>query len=534
MFSGAAASGGKAFGIAAFWGSSDSSIVERAGGTEAQERALLAANIQRAKHALATLAYAQDKDAKDIIGLQIALLEDDTFLEPVFARVKSGMKADIAWETHLDQEIDNYAGSEDRHFQSIAHDLVDLKKRMLRLIRESPHSQWTSVQQTNLILLADDISPSDLLSIDRAALSGLALIKGSLTNHVAVLARGRGIPLIVGCPPAILFISNGSPILLDADNNIIAVNPDGNRQINMSRPPSKKPASPRIIHKADAKGSHSENRTVNICLNIDGPEIIQNIDVSAVDGIGLFRTEFLITDGQLPDENEQFEIYRSVLDWSRGKQVVIRTFDFGGDKVINGLIADQNVNPFLGVRGYRLSRMYPDLFRGQLKALARAAPYGNLAVMIPMVTAPFEMSEFKSEFQDVVAELGHQHIRCALPKLGMMIEVPSAALTLDRFDADFYSIGSNDLIQYVSAVSRDTLQLDYLADAWEPSIYRLLRECVSVASAKNVPISICGEIASLPKHIPNLLDCGIRSLSVSPGQVEVVRHAIGQWHRRST
>ena len=539
MFSGTAAFGGKALGVAALWDRKDARIAERKAGSARQERALLDASIQRAKYQLKCSVRAQDKDAEDIIGLQIALLADDEFLDPIFSKIKSGVMADIAWEMHLDQEIDNYARSEDPHFQAIALDLVDLKKRMLGLLRENPDATYEPTHHSRLILLADDITPSEFLSIDRLALAGLALVKGSLTSHVAVLARGRGIPMVIDCPPSILLITNGSPILLDADSNILVVNPHGDRQhgdrqIAMPGLAENVLVSANSTHDLGAENLVSSNELVRIYLNIDDPEAIKKIDISSVDGIGLFRTEFMFSNDNIPSEDQQYEIYRSVLEWSREKPVIIRTFDFGGDKALQGFTLDQQMNPFLGVRGYRLSRMHPDMFRSQLKALARAAPYGNLGVMIPMVTVPLEMDEFKSVFQDVVTELNNNNINCALPKLGMMVEVPAAALTLDRFDADFYSIGSNDLIQYIMATSRGTMQPGYLADAWEHSIYRLVRECVSVAFSRNLPISICGEIASLPEHIPNLLDCGIRSLSVSPSQLGVVNNAVRQWSNHVT
>ncbi len=534
VFSGTVASDGIILGTAALWIPRDTRVTERTGGSTAEEHALLATTTQRAKQELLYLAQAQDKDSQDIIGLQIALLEDEKFLGPIFSMIDKGILADAAWELHLDQEIENYARSDDPNFQAIAHDLIDLNKRILGLLRAHPNPAWSANGESNLILLAHDITPSEFLSIGRETLSGLALVKGSLTSHLAMLARGRGIPMLVGCPATILSIAEGSPILLDADNNILTVNPYKARHLNVTKSAVADQFSSEPLHDGKSSAHKINNHSVNVYLNVDHPEILRDIDIAMVDGLGLLRTEFLVSNDDIPDEDQQYLIYRSVLDWSNNKPVIVRTFDFGGDKFLQGIASDRHVNSFLGVRGYRLLRLHPELFRSQLRALARAAPYGDLSVMISMVTSPSEMAEFAQSFKDVVAELASEGIECALPKLGMMVEVPAAALTLKGFDAAFFSIGTNDLIQYLMAMSRDSLQPGYLADAWELPVYQLIKECVSVASSRNIPISICGEIASLPEHIPQLLECGIRSLSVSPRQVGVVRNAIEQWRSGAT
>jgi len=253
------------------------------------------------------------------------------------------------------------------------------------------------------------------------------------------------------------------------------------------------------------------------------------MDSSKVDGIWLMRTEFLFQEHeQPPTEEEQYQIYRQMAEWAAGKPVTIRTLDAGGDKPIAGLTEPGDVNPFLGVRGVRLSLRRLDVFRLQLRALARAAVAGNLKVMIPMVTVPGELDRCRVLFQDVVDELRGEGQAAGMPPLGMMVEVPAAALTVEDFNADFYSIGSNDLIQYVMAASRDEPQL---ADLARPSraVFNLIGHVVEHANGSGREVSLCGDLAGDPQQLASLLDQGLRSFSVAPGALGPVRAAIARY-----
>jgi phosphoenolpyruvate-protein phosphotransferase (PTS system enzyme I) len=271
---------------------------------------------------------------------------------------------------------------------------------------------------------------------------------------------------------------------------------------------------------------------VQVMINVTGLAELMDIDPSQVDGIGLMRTEFLFQErDKLPTEEEQYRIYRQMTEWAAGKPVTIRTLDAGGDKPIAGLTEPGDLNPFLGVRGVRLSLRRLDVFRVQLRALARASLAGNLKVMIPMVTVPEELDRCRALFQDAVDELHRERQEAALPPLGMMVEVPAAALTIEDFNADFFSIGSNDLIQYVSAASRDEPQL---ADLARPSraVFDLIRHVVDHASRINRDASLCGDLAGEPAQVAALLDQGLRIFSVAPGVLGPVRAAIARYPAR--
>ena len=261
-------------------------------------------------------------------------------------------------------------------------------------------------------------------------------------------------------------------------------------------------------------------------INVTGLAELEALDPANVDGIGLMRTEFLFQGReQLPTEEEQYRIYKRMVEWAAGKPVTIRTLDAGGDKPIAGLTQAGDINPFLGVRGVRLSLRHLDVFRQQLRALARAAVAGNLKVMVPMVTVPEELDQCRVLLEQAVEELRREGQQAQLPPLGMMVEVPAAALTIEDFNADFFSIGSNDLIQYVAAASRDEPEL---ADLARPSraVFGLIKHVVDHADRSGRETSLCGDLAGDPAHVAALLDQGLRILSVAPGALGPVRAAI--------
>jgi phosphotransferase system enzyme I (PtsI) len=264
-------------------------------------------------------------------------------------------------------------------------------------------------------------------------------------------------------------------------------------------------------------------------INVTGLAELRGLDPADVDGIGLMRTEFLFQGReQLPTEEEQYQIYKRMVEWAAGKPVTIRTLDAGGDKPIAGLTQPGDINPFLGVRGVRLSLRHLDVFRAQLRALARAATAGNLKVMIPMVTVPEELDQCRTLFGQAIDELHREGVEAKMPPLGMMVEVPAAALTVEDFNADFFSIGSNDLIQYVAAASRDEPQL---ADLARPSraVFALIRSVVEHAASASREASLCGDLAGEPEQVAALLDQGLRIFSVAPGALGPVRAAIARY-----
>jgi phosphoenolpyruvate-protein phosphotransferase (PTS system enzyme I) len=475
------------------------------------------------QEALALLAReAGDAEAEAILSFQIALLEDDNLAAPAFALITGGEVANRAWSAAIDPEIASYEEASDPYFRARASDLRDLRDRVLRhLAGEADQSLPPGV-----IVAADDMPPSMFLATDWRG-GGLALRRGSPSSHVAILARSRGVPMIVGVD--VDHLGDGKDALLDGDAGVLVVDPDaGMRDIYHQRHAEQSKLQQAAASFGGPAFTASGER-VRVMINVTGLAELRGLDPAEVDGIGLMRTEFLFQSREiLPTEEEQYQIYKQMAEWADGRPVTIRTLDAGGDKPIAGLTPSGDINPFLGVRGVRLSLRHLDVFRAQLRALARAAVAGNLKVMIPMVTVPEELDRCRALLEEALEELRREGKQAQMPPLGMMVEVPAAALTIEDFSADFFSVGSNDLIQYVAAASRDEPQL---ADLARPSraVFGLIGHVVKYADGSGREVSLCGDLAGDPEQVAALLDQGLRTFSVAPGALGPVKAAIARY-----
>jgi phosphoenolpyruvate-protein phosphotransferase (PTS system enzyme I) len=491
--------------------------------SKAGERRALADAIEDSKADLIVLAdKVADAEAEAILSFQIALLEDENLAAPAFSAIADGHAADRAWCAAIDPEIASYEKADDGYFRARASDLRDLRDRVLRRLSGAVDQAVPA----GVIVAAEDMPPSVFLASDWQG-GGLVLRRGSPSSHVAILARSRGVPMIVGVD--VDLIEGGMAAVLDGDVGALIVNPNPVLRADYELQLSERSEACKLASSFSGPALTASGEPVRIMINVTGLAELRDLDASKIDGIGLMRTEFLFQARErLPTEEEQYQIYRQMADWAAGKPVTIRTLDAGGDKPIAGLTEPGDLNPFLGVRGVRLSLRRPDVFRAQLRALARAAVAGNLKVMIPMVTVPEELDRCRVLFQEVVTELRNEGQEAAMPPLGMMVEVPAAALTIEDFKADFFSIGSNDLIQYVAAASRDEPQL---ADLARPSraVFNLIRRVVDHAHRAGREVSICGDLAGEPAQVAALLDQGLRMLSVAPGALAPVRAAIARY-----
>jgi len=488
------------------------------------EQQALADALEASKLDLSVLAgnMGDDEDAAAILIFQIALLEDENLAAPAFARIAAGEVATKAWVAAIDPQIASYDQADDPHFRARAADLRDLRDRVLRRLA----GEVDQAVPAGMIVAAEDMPPSLFLATDWRA-GGLVLRRGSPSSHVAILARSRGVPMIVGVD--IDHLESGADAVLDGDAGALIVDPDPDLRADYDRRLSEQAQTRAAACSFTGPVVTASGEPVQLMINVTGLAELEDIDPLKVDGIGLMRTEFLFQEREvLPGEEEQYEIYRRMAEWAAGRPVTIRTLDAGGDKPIAGLTEEGDLNPFLGVRGVRLSLRRLDVFRVQLRALARAAVAGNLKVMIPMVAVPEELDRCRAAFQDTIDELHGEGREAVMPPLGMMVEVPAAALSIADFNADFYSIGSNDLIQYVMAASRDEPQLAELA---RPSraVFDLIGHVVDHAKCSGREASLCGDLAGDPQQVASLLDQGLRSLSVAPGALGPVRAAISRY-----
>jgi phosphoenolpyruvate-protein phosphotransferase (PTS system enzyme I) len=506
----------------------DISKITRSAGLPSDEKANANLAFQRTREQLTALMAGVDQTAADILEFQIELLSD--FSATTVAAIDSGKSGSEAWIDCLDSEIASYLESGDEYLAARITDLTDLKNRVLKIMFGLDSTPCAFSAATPAILLAHDLTPTDFLSIEPAALAGIALVQGSPTSHVSILAKSRGIAMLVGCDRQIMDIPDGQQVILDSKAGQLIANPG---ILKLADFMTQKNANDKKAKLAGARVNEPailpDGEKVRICANVDDVSLLREIDITPFDGIGLVRTEFMYSDTHCPTEEEQYAIYCAILAWADGRPVTFRTLDAGGDKPVKGLVVENEANPFLGIRGYRLSRMHPDIFSCQLRALARAAVIGPMKVMIPMITQPSEMDECRQIFTRVFEALSRESIAYAKPQLGMMIEVPSAALMAAQFDADFFSIGTNDLIQYTLAKARDNPSLGYLA---EPSaaVLQLVSMSVSAAKAKNIDLSVCGDMASNEDGVKALLQAGVRSISIAPAQVARVKDIIRTWN----
>ena len=496
--------------------------VRSASGDPGEEAEALRAAVRAALAELGRAASAAP-DAAEILGLQVALLEDETLSAPAFAAIAAGRPADEAWRASLGAEIAGYASSEDEYFRARAADFGDIRDRVLAHLSGQAGAPPVP---PGAIVAAVDLPPSRFLSVDWSRGGGLVLTGGSPTSHVAVLARGRGVPAIVGLGLPLHALHG--PALVDANRGLLVLDPGPEARAEFEREARQWEAGRAAAAQPATRPARTRDGTaVRVLVNVAEPEELLRFDPAICDGVGLVRTELLFHGGgDLPDEERQVSAYRRIVEWAGGRPVTIRTLDVGGDKPLPGFPARRETNPFLGVRGLRLSFEVPHVFRTQLRALARAAVLGDVKVMLPMVTSPGEFERARAMLDQEVSALRALGVQARRPSLGMMVEVPAAAIAADLFAADFFSIGSNDLIQYVTAVGRDVGSLAALTDPRQPAVLRLVRGVVEAARARAVEVSLCGDAAADPAAIPALLAAGLRTLSVAPALVGIAKQAI--------
>ena len=520
-FAGVAASPGLVLGE--IWRPARADKAQGAAGRPDDAAALRAA-IASAIDALAGLLAGLDGDEAEIVGMQMAFLQDDELARPAFAAIATGSPAAEAWATALNAEIAAYQASDDDYFRARAVDFEDMRDRVLAALAGADGGPLAVPD--GAILVAAELRPSELLSASWGKGAGVALTRGSPTSHVAMLARGRSLPMAVGLDEEILGL-NGMA-LLDGTAGALVFAPDDAR-IADARSRLAAQASARVAAEAGAARPAVSRNGVQVAVQatIADPAELDGLDPAHFDGIGLVRTElFLDRPGRLTDEDGQLAAYRRILEWAGGRPVTVRTLDAGGDKPIPGYTVAGEANPFLGLRGIRLSLRHPQVFRVQLRALARAAAHGPLKVMLPMVTLPRELAAARALLEEEIAGLAAAGLAYGHPALGIMVEVPAVAVTPERFDADFFSIGSNDLVQYACAISREEPAAAEYGSAADPAVLALIARVAAHGRQAGREVGLCGDAGGDPALVPALLQAGLRTLSVQPALAGAVKAAI--------
>ncbi len=489
------------------------------GDTVAAEGDRLRQAVATAVAELEALAYRSDEESAGILDFQIEMLLDPALVEMAEERIVAGDGAALAWFGALDDYIAGIEEAPDEQLRARAVDIVDIRNRVLSALTGRPLEDFAP----GSVFVGKDLEPSLFLAHDWTAGGGIVLFEGSASSHVAMLARSRSVPMLVATGQ--FEVAAGARVLVDASNARAVIAPDdGHVREAKSRKPAVRPTASR----AGGAIQTADGVAIRLSAIMNDPRDLEAIDPASFAGIGLMRTEFLVTSpADAFDEEKHYDIYRHALDWAGESPAIVRMLDLGGDKTLPGLGARRSES-FMGLRGIRLLLARPELARAQARALLRAAVHGNLGVLLPMVTVPGELDAMRAIFEEESTALGKRGLQTRMPEIGMMVEVPAAALMLDRFSrSDFFSFGTNDLAQYLAAAARDDQSVAALYDAATPAVYRVIAQGVALAEAMNKPIGICGEMASDPRHIPALIAAGLRQFSVAPNRVADIGSTIG-------
>jgi phosphotransferase system enzyme I (PtsI) len=466
-----------------------------------------------------------------IFDVQLSILEDGELLRQVEELIHQNLGAEKGFDLVLFEWRQQFAGHARSLVRERVGDLIDVHIRVLSILLGLPDHDPVDVPKgSNKILVTHDLTPSLTVQLDREAIVGIATDAGTRTSHVAILARSLGLPAVVGLRDATQRLNGNEHVILDGSSGVLIINPTP-AQLNSYREQRTREAAEfeELQALATADSITLDGHWVTLRANVDLPEEADAAAHSGAEGVGLMRTEFLVVGrATMPDEEEQYLAYRHVVEAFGGRPVVIRTFDVGGDKLpIGGYPTD--ANPFLGWRAIRMCLDEPELFKTQLRALLRAAMHGDVRIMFPLVITLDEVKQAKHLLKESAAELDARGVpyRHDIP-LGVMVETPAAALSIHTLvdDVSFFSIGTNDLVQYTLAVDRGSANLAARFTPLHPAVLTLIKRIVDVAVANHMEVAVCGEMASQPLMAFALIGLGVRSLSVAGRAVPLVKRIV--------
>ncbi|KII32371.1 phosphoenolpyruvate--protein phosphotransferase [Pseudomonas fluorescens] len=495
-----------------------------------QQQVLEAALIQVRSEIDGTLAQAKkhkNADEEAIFAAHLALLEDPALLDAAQQSIEQGTAATHAWSQSIDVQCEVLQHTGSALLAERANDLRDLKQRVLRaLLGEA----WNYDVPAGAIVAAHELTPSDLLQLSAQGVAGLCMAEGGATSHVAILARGKGLPCMVALGSALLDQPQGQSVVLDADGGRLELRPNAERlaevkQAQIERQQRRDAQQAKAHLPAETRNGVHIEVVANVASSGEAADAFAN----GADGVGLLRTEFLFVDRQTaPDVEEQRSAYQAVIDAMGDKSVIIRTIDVGGDKQLDYLPLPVEANPVLGLRGIRLAQARPEILDQQLRALLQVSPLRRCRILLPMVTEVDELLHIRQRVDALCLEMNITQ----RPEIGVMIEVPAAALQAEQLaeHADFLSIGTNDLSQYTLAMDRDHAGLAARVDALHPALLRLIAMTCEGAAEHKRWVGVCGALASDPLATPVLIGLGVTELSVSPVQIGEIKDRVRQVH----
>ena len=464
----------------------------------------------------------------EIFDAHLTILGDEySVREPIIQRIREQKQnAAAAITDQFDELAQMFRSLGDELMAERAADAEDLKQQLLRICLGCGR-QDLSVLPGDVIVLAEELTPSDTVRMDTAHVKGIATRLGGATAHSAIIARTLGIPAAAGIDGWQTEALNGHMAILDGADGTLTVDPtDGETACYQSRKAQADCEAQALEAFRTCPSQTKDGAALEICANIGTPQEAQQAMKYGADGVGLFRSEFLFMDRDaLPTEDEQFEAYRMAAQTMAGKPLIIRTLDVGGDKKLPTLELPHEDNPFLGFRAIRMTLSHPEIFRPQLRAILRAAAYGDVRVMFPMIGSMDQLCEAKALLREQEQTLQAEGVPTGPVKVGMMVEIPAAAVLAEEFakEVDFFSIGTNDLTQYTLAVERGNAAVAHLYAPEHPAVLRLIAMTAQAAAERHIPCGMCGEAAGDPKLAPAFVGMGVNELSMSPRRVPAVR-----------
>ncbi|HEX6051122.1 MAG TPA: phosphoenolpyruvate--protein phosphotransferase [Gemmatimonadaceae bacterium] len=493
------------------------------------------AALGRAKERLANVrdraaAHAGPEEAA-IFDVQISILEDEDLAQQIESYIRQNLAAEKAFDVVLIEWRQRFAHHASPMMRERVGDLTDVHIRMLSILLGLPDHDPVDVPKgAKAILVTHDLTPSLTVQLDRETIAGIATDAGTRTSHVAILARSLGLPAVVGLRDATIRLTGGEHAVLDGSTGTLVVNPtDAEVGVFLHRAEREARDEAELRLRATAEPITTDGVRITLRANVDLPEDAPVAATSGAEGVGLLRTEFLVVGRTaMPDEEEQYRAYRRVVEAFDGKPVVIRTFDIGGDKLPLGGFPHEP-NPFLGWRAIRMCLDEAELFKVQLRALLRAGLHGDVRIMLPLVVTIDEVRQARHLLDTAAQELAARGVpfRGDLP-LGVMIETPAAAMSAETLarEVAFFSIGTNDLVQYTLAVDRGNVNLASRFTPLHPAVLRLIKRTVDIGRGAGLEVAVCGEMASQPVMVFALVGLGLRQLSVAPRAVPLVKHIV--------